>query len=579
MKKLFALLTLTFIASVLFLLPGRADADVNDFVIHEFDGRYELFNDVHGGRLQVEEDIHLTFSDYNHGIYRAIPTDYQGHSAKLHVTSIERDGNSEPFTSYEQANNKVLKIGNANQTITGDHSYKIKYEMIGVVNYQNGFDEWYWDVNGNQWGQPFEKVAGEVIFPASWNDQGLPTPACYTGKLGSTEQACQLTRTDRGYKFEASRRLEAFETLTVASPLQKGLITPRDRNDWLRDNWWQLVGIATGVITSLVCFNVWRKYGKDYKGRGVIVPEYEPPKGLSPAEVGLLMDYRVDGRDLSATIIDLAVRGYIQIHDEQKTQALVFKKREFSLELVNDDFAGLKPHESSLLGTLFSPATKGALQSISKIDRTAMYTTVTVIRRDLKSKLTKDYGLFEDKPTHVRNWLIATAVGSFVLLFVTGQGWGWILGLIWAMLSAIFYAGLMRRRSHAGVEAYEKVKGLELYMKTAEKDRLKMLQSVDRPYAAPSQTVELFEKLLPFAVALGVEKSWSKQFEDIYKQPPSWYDGNFSTFQMAAFANTLTTGVSAMNSSFSASTSSSSSGSGGGGFSGGGGGGGGGGGW
>ena len=118
-----------------------------------------------------------------------------------------------------------------------------------------------------------------------------------------------------------------------------------------------------------------------------------------------------------------------------------------------------------------------------------------------------------------------------------------------------------------------------MYMETAEKDRLAMTQSVDRPFAEPSHTVELFEKLLPYAVALGVEKSWSKQFENIYREEPSWYTGNYGTFNAVYFANTLGSSVSALNSNFTTSTSSSGSGSGGGGFAGGGGGGGGGGGW
>jgi uncharacterized membrane protein YgcG len=208
-----------------------------------------------------------------------------------------------------------------------------------------------------------------------------------------------------------------------------------------------------------------------------------------------------------------------------------------------------------------------------------MYAAVSKIRSKLKTSLTKEHGLFEESPSTTHAKLIGIAIVSFMILIFSGPKWGWIIGMLAAILSAILAMILMRRRSHAGVEAYEKVKGLELYMKTAEADRLKMMQSVDRPYAEPSKTVHLFEKLLPFAVALGVEQSWAQQFDHIYDQPPGWYSGNFSTFNTVYFTHSLTQGVSAMNNSFSAPTSSGSSGSGGGGFSGGGGGGGGGGGW
>jgi uncharacterized membrane protein len=197
----------------------------------------------------------------------------------------------------------------------------------------------------------------------------------------------------------------------------------------------------------------------------------------------------------------------------------------------------------------------------------------------LKKSLTDTYGLFESTGEKRRYVIIGLGIVAFALSMILHLGWGWVLGSTLVIICALIFAGLMRRRSHAGVEAYEKVKGLQLYMKTAEADRLKMLQSVDRPYAEPSKTVDLFEKLLPFAVALGVEKSWAKQFEGIYDQAPSWYAGNFTAFNMGYLTGSLNSGISAMNTSFSAPTSSSSSGFGGGGFSGGGGGGGGGGGW
>ncbi|HTE21513.1 MAG TPA: DUF2207 domain-containing protein [Candidatus Limnocylindria bacterium] len=337
--------------------------------------------------------------------------------------------------------------------------------------------------------------------------------------------------------------------------------------------------MAVGASLSYLAFRQWWRWGKDHKGRGVIIPEYQAPKGLTPAEAGLLMDYSVDGRDLTATIIDLAVRGFIKIHDTEKKTLGLFKSHEFSLELVNDKAGSLKYHEKKLLEALFKPLAKGTIQKIKDIKKAEMHTAVTDIRSKLKTSLTKEHGMFEEAPLKAQVILWSLGIGAFALLFIVRPGWGWIVGLAAAGVSAVGFGLLMKRRSHAGVAEYEKIKGLKLYMDTAEKDRLKMMQSVDRPYAEPSKTVDLFEKLLPFAVALGVEKSWSKQFENIYREPPGWYSGNYAAFNTVYFASSLTSGISTFNSSFSASTSSSSSGSGGGGFSGGGGGGGGGGGW
>lgn len=572
-------LLLVSLAIVPFLGLSRAHADVNDFIIHDFHGRYELFNDVNGGRMHVTETIELTFSAQNHGILRAIPVDYQGNSLKLDVKSVLRDGQSEPYTTYNQGNHKVLKIGDAKGIITGRHTYKIQYEMQNIITFFNEYDEWYWDINGDQWQQAFEKVSGEVVMPENWDNQGLPAASCYTGFEGSTQLVCGMDRTERGYIFSAGRQLNRGETLTVATAVQKGLFVPRDRADWFRDNVWQFAGLFAGAALSIVALRQWWLWGKDHKGRGVIVPEYKPPKNLTPAEVGLLHDYNVDSRDLTATIIDLAVRGYVKIHDEEKKTLGIFKSRKFSLELTNEKIGNLKAHEKSLLQAIFATMSKGTRQELSGISRSSMQTSVMNIRSQLKTSLTKEYGLLEEAPTRLYVTLGAIVAAAVIMIIVSGGGWGWSLGSIAAIVCSVISMILMRRRSHAGVAAYEHIQGLKLYMDTAEKERLKMMQSVDRPYAEPSHTVELFEKLLPYAVALGVEKSWSKQFESIYRESPNWYAGNHAAFSTVYFTNSLASGVTAFNSSFSASTSSSSSGSGGGGFAGGGGGGGGGGGW
>jgi uncharacterized membrane protein len=577
MKKLLIALCAVLLAA-LFVAP-KVSADVQDFVINDLHGQYQLFNDVHGGRMETTETIKLTFSGQNHGIERAIPTNYKDNSFKLKVVSVKRDGQDEQYTTYEQNQNQVLRIGHPDKTITGAHTYQITYEMRNVISFYKDYDEWYWNINGYQWLQQFEHVSGEVIMPEGWNIEGLPSPSCYTGRYGSTSSVCSMNRTTTGYSFEASVPLGSHETLTVVTPFQKGLFTPRDRSDWLRENAFQLVGLAAGGVITLIAFDQWRRWGKDHKGRGVIIPEYKPPKDMSAAEVGLLYDYNVDSRDLTATIIDLAIRGYVKVHQNESKKLGLFKSQDFQLELVKTDFSGLKAHEKELLKAMFNPQTAGKKIDLKNVDKSAMYKAVTAIRKHLHDDLTKKFGLIEQVPAKVQAVLWGVGIGALIGVFFFSPGWGWMIGLLAGAAAAVVFGLLMRRRSHAGVKMYEDIQGLKLYMETAESERIKMLQSVSRPYAEKAKTVEFFEKLLPYAVALGVEESWAKQFDNIYREPPTWYSGNMAAFNTVYFTNSLASSVGALNNSFSASAPSSGSGSGGGGFSGGGGGGGGGGGW
>jgi len=579
MRKHLIVLATIISAVVLFSPRVRAHNDVNDFVINDFHANYKLFNDVNGGRATVSEKLQINFSSQNRGILRAIPIDYQEKPVKLNIKSVLRDGVSEPYSIYRQANNEVLKIGNANKTITGNHIYEIQYEMTNIISFHNNFDEWYWDINGDQWQQQFLKVSGEVELPNGWDAGELPDASCYTGSFGEHASACNISKTSSGYTFSSTKPLNANETLTVAVPLKKGIFTPRTRTDLYRENRKQLVGVGVGLLLSLIIFLLWLKWGRDYRGRGVIVPEYQPPKNLAPAEVGMLYDYRVDGRDLTATIIDLAIRGYIKIHDDSFKLLGIFKKRRFSLELVKVDISKIKLYEKLLLEGIFDPYVTGTKIEIAKIDKQKMYSSVIDVRSQIKNSLIKKYGLIEKSPIIPIIAMWGIAIVAFILAKSKGLDWGWVVGAFLTIGTATILSSLMSRRSHAGVEMLEKIDGLKLFMDTAEKDRLKMMQSIDRPYAEPSKTVYLFEELLPFAIALGVEKSWAKQFENIYKQPPEWYGGNISNFNAMTFTSSVASGLSSINTNFTKSTSSSSSGSGGGGFAGGGGGGGGGGGW
>jgi len=147
-----------------------------------------------------------------------------------------------------------------------------------------------------------------------------------------------------------------------------------------------------------------------------------------------------------------------------------------------------------------------------------------------------------------------------------------IAGSIIGFLVSIPFWVALDARTAKGVAAKEHALGLKLYLEVAEKQRLEKLQGPNAAYARgagePVKTVELFEKLLPYAMVLGVEKQWAEQFKDLYTSPPDWYSGNWSTFNSIYLVSSLNSGIgSAVNTSFAAPSSSGGSGFGGGGFS------------
>ncbi len=567
MKKL--IFTLCLATSMVFL-GGFAKANVDDFTINNFDAEYVISNDKVGGSMITSEVLEVTFTDQNHGIFRSIPKQHRGYDTKLKINSIERDGNKEKYETSVQNNNLVLKIGDPNRTITGKHTYKIVYYQERIINFEEG-QQFYWDVNGNDWAQPFEKVSAKVTLKNG--NFSSPGTVCFTGKQGSTSKDCQSGLNDTTATVQTTKSLLPLEGLTIGLNIEGTTFTQPTLADKFKDNLLNILGLSSGVLLAGLSGRYWRRHGKDFKGKGTIVPEYEPPNDLSPAEVGMLADYRVDGKDLSATLIDLAVRGYVKIHQETK-KFLFAKTQNFSLELLVTDTSGLKAHEKALLNGVFSNMTVGEIIEIKKINRTNMMSAVQSTNKDVKNSLIKTYGLIDEKADKSMGWMLAIGfIGIFAGAFMGFLPNGFQAGIIGAAIVTLLLGFAMQRRTHAGVEIYEKIEGLKMYMNVAEKDRLKMMQSVDRPYAEPKKTVDLFEKLLPFAVALGVEKSWSKQFDGILTSQPNWISSNTAAFSATNFASS----IGGMSTSFSNSFESSSGASGG--SSGGGGGGGGGGGW
>lgn len=578
------------LAGLLFLaLPSTVHADVNNFTITDFHADETLTRQDPQGELHIVETIKVNFADNNHGIERAIPASYNGDDLHFHLNKVTSTSGAPVQVSTRHENgNVVLRIGDPNRTVTGQQEYTIDYIVQNVINFYGDHDELYWDINGDQWNQPTTHVSVVLHLP-----QGLKLHpdllTCYAGPYGETEHACQISAPAGNIIQASADNLLSQQTLTIVAGFDTGYFAPPTLLDKLRSDAGLLLGLVGLPLLGLVAgFSLWWRKGRDAKGRGTIVPEYAPPEDLSPLRAGTVADFQVDDRDLTATVVDLARRGYVRIIETRKNRSILKDKLLYTLELLKADTTDLDEFEAPLIRAMFNSFKEGSTLDLgeynSQLGKTASKLRVSVV------KVLTNEGYFASKKGRFSPLFKGVVLALWVVIALVGilerAYWPVIVGSVVGLIIFGIFMIFMPARTARGTAAREQLLGLKMYMQTAEKDRLEKLEGPAAAYAAktgePAHTVEFFEKLLPYAIVLGVETQWAAQFAGIYDNPPDWYRGNnLTAFNAGYLAGALSSGMApAMNSSFTAPSSSSGSGfSGGGGFAGGGGGGGGGGGW
>ncbi|HJP81407.1 MAG TPA: DUF2207 domain-containing protein [Candidatus Saccharimonadales bacterium] len=563
--------------------------NVNDFTIQSFDASYTLSKDAEGrSLLKTTETIAATFpeADQNHGIERAIPEQYDGHSVHLSIEGVKDEtGTAITYDTYESNDNLVLRIGDPNVYVHGQKRYVISYVQHDVTKYftDTESDEWYWDVNGTEWSQPIDKVHARVQIDSSLMPNATSV-ACYQGTSGSRDTCDGAAKPTETMDFNA-QSLAAGETLTVAigfKPQTFAAYQPTAEEKvmaFLLAAW--LIALIVGFIIAVAAV-IWmavlrHRVMHRQKGRQTVIPEYLPPKDFS-----VLVSAEVKGEHPSATtaqLLDFAVRHYIKIYEtKQKT---FLRSAEYELEIIKDT-SDLHAEEKQLLKDLFGDPSVGARFEMKKLSRDyTMRRTLIASGKKVRSMVRNEYALFE-RATKEAKILNRVSTILIILAIVTLSP-----PLLIAAIIGYSFAYSLWPLTAKGKELEGYLDGLKLYISVAEEERLKMLQSPEGAEKVGlvngddvKQLVKLYERVLPYAVLFGQSKEWVKQLGAYYDESsvqPEWYSGN-GAFNAVIFSSAMTSFNSQMT-SYGSSDSSSSGGSSGGGFAGGGGGGGGGGGW
>ncbi len=450
----------------------------------------------------------------------------------------------------------------------------LHYRARNGLRFFEDHDELYWNVTGDEWDVPIEAAIARIDLPAKAS--GVRAIA-FNGVYGSTSRDAKVETDGTTIRLTMPHRLDFHEGLTAVVGWDKGVVAEPTEVDravgFLASNW--PLGIPMVVFAGM--FAIWNRAGRDPRRLPVVV-QYEPPDSLTPAEAGTLLDYAADMRDITATMVDLAVRGYLRIEEKDESQLFgLIKRREYVFHRLEapKGVVGLAPHEESVLAGIFA----GGKTEVELTDlENEFYQKLPGIRDGIFTRLI-GRGLYRARPDKVRSrWTVGGIVlgGAIFWLGVMVAAWlnltpvPFLIAGVASGLIVVAFARVMPARTVKGARALERVLGFEEFMRR-----------VEEPHLARMRTPEMFEQLLPFAMAFQVERKWARAFEDICKVPPAWYVGSSpGDFNVGRFSNRLADLSSRTQSTMTSSPrSSSGSGFGGGGSSGGGGGGGGGGGF
>ncbi|HRY63061.1 MAG TPA: DUF2207 domain-containing protein [Patescibacteria group bacterium] len=531
--------------------------------------------------ILVKEIINYDFgTEQRHGIYRDIPYKYQArggnYKLEINVLSVtDERGGVINFETSRSGGMFKIKIGEANIFVTGQKTYVIKYKVGGAINYFSDHDELYWNVTGNDWQADIMNSAALVSLNGFDANLGKTTAVCYVGTLGVQKNCNNFSLGEKSARF-INANLSAGEGLTIVVGWPKGFTKEPSTSakiiKKIKDNGIILLPIIIFVFLYLY----WRKNGQDPGGRVMIVPEYEAPAGILPAEAGVVYDEKYEAKDLTATIIDLARRGYYKIEETKKEFLGIKTGKDWKLVKLKK-WDGERNYEHDLYSAL--------MENVNEINLSKLRnsTTFSVKAKEIRKKIYDDVSLkgwFKSNPEKSRGTFVAIGWVSLLIIYFFGGSFleiSGIIGIISFVLSAILFlvfSHFMPKRTSEGVLMKEKLEGFKLFLSVTEKDRVSF-------HFSPAAHPEKFAEYLPWAIIFGVEKEWAGVFEGIDLPQPDWYVGSWSgNFTALALADSLGSfGNSFNKTAVGAAAAGGSSGFGGGGFSGGGFGGGGGGSW
>lgn len=505
-----------------------------------------------------------------HGIFRVLPTKYKTEDGKYILPTTLKSITDENNKPYKYSKEKDLdtityKIGDENIELRGENIYIIKYKVENALRTErNSYDELYWNILGNFWDMEIDNFRAKIIFPEGINRENVDIDY-YAGVLGSKSKAgfLYIWLNDNELEFRSNNTIGTRTGLTMSATFPKDIVSPYQYSFLEKfilaiNN--TILKYIIALIFLMLAFFIWFKFGRSPKVNKPLIAEYEVPENLSPIEIGSILNRgRRTKNSIPATIINLAVKGYLKIEKIEKKG--IFSKTDYKFINTGQVIKDLYKAEEKLFDNIFahnkSEVKLSELKNQNKIDLSEIFHYVS---EDLKNRK-----IIDKKGVFIGIAMIVFAIVLFITFIDIN-----ILVALSSFSFAIFGVLIFNHLTLEGAELKHKIKGFKLYMTTAEKYRSRFYEKEG-----------IMEKFLPYAIVFGITKQWLNSMKNIYGE--DYFKNHNLSFMAGAILisdfNSLNSAIGSISKDISSHVSSTSSGAGGSGSSGGGGGGGGGGGW
>ena len=591
MRRLLYVMILLFVSAVVWSQEERVYSHHSDIVV-DTSGIIRVSEKI---RIYAEGNV---FKRGLVRALPATRTDTEGKRVRMgyDILGVYKNGDKEPFFTEKEGDELVIYIGSKDKLLSpGYYEYEIVYESAGQLGFYEDFDELGWNVNGEM-DTAVDLVSCEITLPAGAK---ILSHRCYTGAFGATDENCRSETFNDDGVFKASAfNLNPHEMLTVYVGFEKGVVKEPVVKESLASKilrWLDKLGLPLMNVIFIVplfyyYYATWRKHGID-PPKPVVVPQFVPPHNLSPASVGMIYDEHFDFGFVTTSIINLAVKGFLRIEEIERKGLRVLTAKKYRLVKLKDAEAEALPvEEGELLRYLFAESDTVSLAG--KYDsnvETAMTKYEKKLRKKHKELLSEGknykymvlpwfvliayiallfvYGRNEPMELYVTLFgfmastflavlilyiiysairkrnpkkLLSISVGSAVLLSVMGvfayfpinrlstTAIALLIGMALVIVGHIVYSYLIERPSEKKLQLQADIEGLKMYISLAEEKQMQF-------FNPPEVTPEVFERLLPYAIALKADKVWGEKFEKTLLRSmqagdaayvPLWYMGS-----------------------------------------------------